>query len=172
MKRLNLSRRQTLVMTSALLMWAAAPAALAQRTGDIEVTRAQALPSIPGARNGGGFLTLVNHGKQDDKIVSAASPVCGHVELHTMSMENNIMRMREVGDIPVPAGKTLRMQPGSGYHLMFMDLKAPLKEGERVPVTVKFAHGGQMELQLKVEPRDKIAGDAPMPDKAMQGGMH
>ena len=173
MKSRNLTRRQALVMTSALLMWAAAPAALAQRPGgDIEVTRAQALPSIPGARNGGGFLTLVNHGKSDDKIVAAASPVCGHVELHTMSMENNIMRMREVGDIPVPAGKTLRMQPGSGYHLMFMDLKAPLKEGERVPVTVKFAHGGQMELQLKVEPRDKIAGDAPMPGKAMHGGMH
>lgn len=162
-----LTTRRWLTVGAAALMLAVAPAAMAQRAGDIEVTQAQALPSIPGARNGGGFLTLVNHGKADDKIVAAASPVCGHVELHTMSMENNIMRMREVGDIPLPAGKTLRMQPGSGYHLMFMDLKEPLKVGAIVPVTVKFAGGGQLELQLKVEPRDKITGGATMP-----GGMH
>lgn len=166
------TRRQALAMTSAVLMFACAPAALAQGAGAIAVTQAQALPSIPGARNGGGFLTLVNHGNTDDKIVAASSPVCGHVELHTMSMDNNVMRMREVETIPVPAGKTLRMQPGSGYHLMFMDLKAPLKVGETVPVTIKFATGGQMEVQLKVEARDKIAGDAPMPGNAMHGGMH
>ncbi|MGA8008422.1 MAG: copper chaperone PCu(A)C [Thiomonas sp.] len=162
-----LTTRSWLTSGAAALMMAVAPAAMAQRAGDIEVTQAQALPSIPGARNGGGFLTIINHGKVDDKMVAASSTVCGHVELHTMSMENNIMRMREVGEIPVPAGKTLRMRPGSGYHLMFMDLKAPLKVGAMVPVTVKFAAGGQMELQLKVEPRDKIAGDAAMP-----GGMH
>ena len=167
-----LTRRQMLAMTSAVAMLAAAPAAWAQRSGAIEVTQAQALPSTPGARNGGGFVALVNHGKADDKIVAASSPVCGHVELHTMSMENNIMRMREVENIPVPAGKTLRMQPGSGYHLMLMDLKAPLKVGETVPVTLKFASGASLEVQLKVEPRDKITGGAAMPGKAMQGGMH
>lgn len=167
-----LTRRQALAMASAVLMLNFAPVTLAQKAGAIEVTQAQALPSIPGARNGGGFLTLVNHGKADDKIVAASSPVCGHVELHTMSMENNVMRMREVEHIPLPAGQTLRMQPGSGYHLMFMDLKAPLKVGETVPVTIKFASGGQMDVQLKVEPRDKIAGGAPMPGKGMQGGMH
>jgi hypothetical protein len=171
------ARRWLTSGAAALMLMGAAPPALAQRAGDIEVTQAQALPSIPGARNGGGFLTIVNHGKVDDKIVAAASPVCGHVELHTMSMENNIMRMREVDDIPVPAGKTLRMQPGSGYHLMFMDLKEPLKLGATVPVTVKFAGGGQLQLQLKVEPRDKIAGSAAMPGKEMSGkgmagGMH
>ncbi|MDD4886547.1 MAG: copper chaperone PCu(A)C [Thiomonas sp.] len=168
-----MSTRRWLACGAAALMMATSPAAMAQRAGDIEVAQAQALPSIPGARNGGGFLTIVNHGKADDKIVAASSAVCGHVELHTMSMENNIMRMREVGDIPLPAGKTLRMQPGSGYHLMLMDLKEPLKIGATVPVTVKFAGGGQMELQLKVEPRDKIAGGgAAMPGKGMQGGMH
>jgi copper(I)-binding protein len=161
-----------LAASTAALMLAIAPAAMAQRAGDIEVTQAQALPSIPGARNGGGFLTIVNHGNADDKIVSAASTVCGHVELHTMRMENNIMRMREVGEIPLPAGKILRMQPGSGYHLMFMDLKEPLKVGATVPVTVKLAGGGQLQLQLKVEPRDKIAGDSAMPGMGMQGGMH
>lgn len=171
MRLLN-ARRWLAYGAAALLLLAAAPAAMAQRAGDIEVAQAQALPSIPGARNGGGFLTIVNHGKADDKIVAASSPVCGHVELHTMRMENNIMRMREVSDIPLPAGKTLRMQPGSGYHLMFMDLKEPLKIGGTVPVTVKFAGGGQMQLQLQVEPRDKIAGAAAMPGKGMQGGMH
>jgi|GEM_PF-2252789 copper(I)-binding protein len=168
----KLTTHRWLATSTAALMLAIAPAAMAQRAGDIEVTQAQALPSIPGARNGGGFLTIVNHGKADDRIVAAASPVCGHVELHTMSMENNVMRMREVGDIPLPAGKTLRMQPGSGYHLMFMDLKEPLKVGATVPVAVKLAGGGQLQLQLKVEPRDKIAGDSPIPGERMQSGKH
>jgi copper(I)-binding protein len=168
----KLTTHRWLATSTAALMLAIAPAAMAQRAGDIEVTQAQALPSIPGARNGGGFLTIVNHGKADDRIVAAASPVCGHVELHTMSMENNVMRMREVGDIPLPAGKTLRMQPGSGYHLMFMDLKEPLKVGATVPVAVKLAGGGQLQLHLKVEPRDKIAGDSPIPGERMQSGKH
>ena len=167
-----LAWRHLLTAGAAALLLTASASALAQRAGEIEVTQAQALPSIPGARNGGGFLTIVNHGKTEDKIVSASSPACGHVELHTMRMEDNVMRMREVGAIPLPAGKTLRMQPGSGYHLMLMDLKQPLNVGDTVPVAVKFAGGATLELQLKVEPRGKIAADAPMPGQGMHGAMH
>lgn len=172
MHRSITSRRRVLAFGLALLSCGMVPGARAQAVGDIQITSAQALPSIPGARNGGGFLTVVNQGKADDKIVAASSPVCGHVELHTMAMENNIMRMREVGDIPVAAGQSLRMMPGSGYHLMFMDLKQALKVGDSVPVTVQFAKAGKVDLQLKVEPRDKIAEGGAMPGKAMPGGMH
>ncbi|MGC8701911.1 MAG: copper chaperone PCu(A)C [Thiomonas sp.] len=79
-----------LAASTAALMLAIAPAAMAQRAGDIEVTQAQALPSIPGARNGGGFLTIVNHGTVDDKIVSAASPVCGHPEFDSYGRKYSI----------------------------------------------------------------------------------
>lgn len=156
----------------AVLLLGFSPVAWAQRTGDVEVIQAQALPSIPGARNGGGFLTIVNHGKTDERIVAAISPACGHVELHTMRMENNLMRMREVSDIALPAGQTVRMQPGSGYHLMLMDLKQPLKLGDLVPVTIKLASGAQLDVQLKVEPRETIGGGRAMPSKGMHPGMH
>ncbi|MGC9163535.1 MAG: copper chaperone PCu(A)C [Thiomonas sp.] len=169
--RLNTLRCRLLAGIAALLL-GFAPVAWAQRAGDIEVTQAQALPSIPGARNGGGFLTIVNHGKTDDRIVAAASPACGHVELHTMRMENNLMRMREVSDIVLPAGQTVRMQPGSGYHLMLMDLKQPLKIGDLVPVTIKLASGAQMDVQLKVAPREAIGGGPAMPGKEMHPGQH
>ncbi|WP_298293189.1 copper chaperone PCu(A)C [Thiomonas sp.] len=162
----SIAQRWAAAVAAAFLL-GVAPAAVAQRVADIEITQAQALPSIPGARNGGGFLTVVNHGNADDRIVAASSPACGHVELHTMRMEDNVMRMREVSDIPVPAGKTLRMQPGSGYHLMLMDLKQPLTVGAVVPVDVKFARAGVVHVDLKVEPRDKIGGAAGAAGHAM-----
>jgi copper(I)-binding protein len=162
--------RWLLVGVAALAL--AAPVAMAQRVGEIEVTQAQALPSVPGARNGGGFLTITNRGKTDDRIVSAASPACGHVELHTMRMEGNVMRMHEVSEIVLPAGKTVRMRPGMGEHLMLMDLKAPLKVGDRVPVTIQLGSGAQLAVSLEVEPRDRIVGDGAMPAKPMHHGMH
>jgi len=167
--RPNLRR---LVIAAAAAFVLAAPAAMAQRVGDIEVTRAQALPSVPGARNGAGFLTIINHGKTDDKIVSATSPACGHVELHTMRIEGNVMRMREVSDIALPAGKTVRMQPGAGEHLMLMDLKAPLAVGDTVPVTIVLGSGAQLAVRLKVQPRDEIAGSLALPAGSMPYGLH
>ncbi len=153
------SRRRLLLAAALALLLGFASVAVAQSVGPIRITAAQAMPTVPGQRNGGGFLTLVNSGA-DDRIVAATSPACGHVELHTMSMENSVMRMREVESIPVPAGQTLQMRPGSGYHLMLMDLNAPLQVGQTVPVTVKFEKAGSVAVDLKVEPRDKIMGGA------------
>ena len=172
MHRFIATRRTVLGFGLALALAGVAPASQAQTAGDIRVTGAVALPSVPGARNGGGFLTIVNQGKAEDRIVAASSPACGHMELHTMAMENDVMRMREVEAIPVAAGQTLRMVPGSGYHLMLMDLKQPLKVGDSVPVRVEFERGGAVELQLAVEPREKIMGGGAMPPHGMHGGMH
>ena len=161
----RLSRRRLLALAASLSLLSA-PAVHAQVVGDLRITSAAALPSIPGARNGGGFLGIVNSGPADE-IVRASSPVCGHVELHTMTMENTIMRMREVGKIPVPAGQTLQMRPGSGYHLMLMDLKQSLDVGQTIPVEVTFAKAGTVKVELKVEPRDKI-----MRGQGMHGMQH
>ena len=78
----------------------------------------------------------------------ARSPVAGVVEIHEMKMENNVMRMRAIPALDLPAGKTVELKPG-GYHVMLMDLKRQLKEGETVPVTLEIESDGQrIRLEL------------------------
>jgi len=82
-------------------------------------------------------------------LISASSPVAGEVQLHEMSMEGNIMKMRQVKDIAVPAGGSVELKPG-GLHLMFMNIKAPLSAGETVSVKLKFAKAGEVEVRMPV----------------------
>ena len=85
-----------------------------------------------------------------DRVVSASSPVAERVELHETIRDGDVMRMREVEAIELPAGQTVELKPG-GLHLMLMGLKAPLKAGETVPVTLKFEKAGDVTVQLNVE---------------------
>jgi len=84
------------------------------------------------------------------RLVSAASPVAGIVEIHEMAMEGNVMRMRPVAGIEVPAGKSVELKPG-GYHVMLMDLKRQLKEGEAVPITLTFEGEGRARESVEVK---------------------
>ena len=84
-----------------------------------------------------------------DQLVSASSPVAGEVQLHEMAMDGNVMKMRQVKDIAVPAGGAVELKPG-GLHLMFMNIKAPLTAGETVPVKLKFAKAGEVEVKMPV----------------------
>ena len=81
----------------------------------------------------GAFMTLTS--AQGAKLLSAASPVAGVVEVHEMAMEGNTMKMRAVPALELPAGKAVQLKPG-GYHVMLIDLKQPLKEGDTVPITL------------------------------------
>jgi len=101
---------------------------------------------------------------QGARLVSAASPVAGVVEVHEMAMEGNVMKMRAVnGGLELPAGKTVELKPG-GYHVMLMDLKQQLKPGDTVPVTlvVEGRDGRKETLELKV-PVHPLGGAAPAP---------
>jgi copper(I)-binding protein len=103
----------------------------------------------PGATVGGGYMTIRNAGAAD-KLVGAATPVAGKVELHTHVNDNGVMRMREVkGGYDVPAKGSFELKPG-GAHLMFMNLKTPLKEGDKVPVTLKFEKAGEVKAEFQV----------------------
>ena len=84
-----------------------------------------------------------------DQLISASSTVSDDVQLHTMMMDGNVMRMREVKQIDVPANGAVELKPG-GLHLMFMNIKAPLKAGELVPVKLKFAKAGEVEVKMPV----------------------
>lgn len=88
---------------------------------------------------------------KDAKLIEARSPAAGVVEIHEMTMENNVMRMRAVPSLALLAGRTVELKPG-GYHVMLMDLKQQMKEGEVVPVTLVVESGGKREsIEVKAK---------------------
>ena len=117
-------------------------------TNAIKIEGAYTRATVPGQQAAGGFMKIENKGAAD-QLVSASSPVAGEVQLHEMAMEGNVMKMRQVKDIAVPAGGAVELKPG-GLHLMFMNIKAPLTAGETVPVKLKFAKAGEVEVKMPV----------------------
>lgn len=105
-------------------------------------------PTAPGAKVGGAFMTLVG-GAQADRVVGASSPAAAVVELHTHIMEGGVAKMRAVPAIDVPAGGRVELKPG-GLHLMLINLKAPLKAGESIPLTLRFEKAGAIEVKVPV----------------------
>lgn len=97
---------------------------------------------------GAGYLAIVNGGAAD-RLVSASSPAAPRMELHTHIRDGDVMRMRPVEAIPVPAGGSVRLEPG-GLHLMFIGLSQELREGARVPVTLVFERAGPVTLEFVV----------------------
>ena len=118
-------------------------------TNAIKVENAYTRATVPGQQVAGGFMKIENKGASVDQLISASSPAAGEVQLHEMAMEGNVMKMRQVKDIAVPAGGAVELKPG-GYHLMFMGLKGPFAAGETVPVKLKFAKAGELEVRLPV----------------------
>ena len=115
----------------------------------IKIEDAYTRATVPGQQVAGGFLKIENKGNIADQLISASSPVAGEVQLHEMAMDGNVMKMRQVKDIAVPAGGAVELKPG-GLHLMFMNIKAPLTAGETVPVKLKFAKAGDIEVKMPV----------------------
>jgi copper(I)-binding protein len=93
------------------------------------------------------------------KLVGAASPAAGVTEVHEMKMEGNVMRMRAITALDLPAGQTVELKPG-GYHVMLMDLKAALPKDTTVPITLMLrdARGAQQRLELSVPVRSSAPG--------------
>jgi periplasmic copper chaperone A len=124
----------------------------AVKAGSIEISSPFLRAMVPGAKVGGGFVKIENKGGEADRLVAASSPAAGRVEIHEMTMEGDVMKMRQLKDgIEVPAGKTVMLKPG-GLHLMFMDVAKPFKEGETVPVTLEFQKAGKVDVTFKVGP--------------------
>ncbi len=134
------------------------------RKGSIIATDPWTRATSPRASVGAGYLTILNSGAQADRLVSASSPRAAKVEIHTMSLEDGIMRMRPLPNgLEVPAGGEASLAPG-GNHIMLIGLKAPLKEGERIPATLRFARAGTLKVHFTV-----AAAGAPGPN-ADHGG--
>lgn len=116
---------------------------------DVNVTQpwARATPAPGGA--GAAFMTITNTGDSADTLVKAATPVANVAELHTHTMEGGVMRMTAVPAVEVPASGAATLAPG-GLHVMLIGLKAPLTEGSSFPLTLTFAHAGEVTVTVPV----------------------
>ncbi len=134
-------------IASALYLAALTTTAIAQT---VDVKDAWARATVPGQKATGAFMKLT--AKESAKLMGAASPVAGVVEVHEMKMEGDVMKMRAVqGGLDLPAGKSVELKPG-GYHVMLMDLRLPLQKDTTVPLTLTFkdAKGTETKTEVKV----------------------
>ena len=121
------------------------------KVGDLVLDHAWARATPGGAKVGGAYLTIENKGATPDKLMGGSTPVAARVEVHEMAMNNDIMTMRPVkGGLTVPPGQSVTLAPG-GYHIMMMELKGPLKKGDKVPVTLKFEKAGDVNVTFEIE---------------------
>ena len=133
-------------------MFVAAPA-MAQ----VRVENAWARATPPGAKIAAGYLTIRNAGAAD-KLVSVSSPAAEKVETHVTMKDGDISRMREVTGYAVPAKGKVDLTP-SGSHLMLVNIKAPLKEGDKVPLVLRFEKAGEVKTELAVRPLGATSGE-------------
>jgi copper(I)-binding protein len=123
-------------------------ASLAQADGAITVKEPYARATIGQQKVTSAYMTIETSAGPD-RLVGAASPVAGKVELHAHLHEGGVMKMRQVEAIEVAPGKPAKLETG-GYHIMMLDLKQPLKAGETIPLTLTFEKAGKVEVQLPV----------------------
>lgn len=133
------------LLAAALLLNSAAWA----QPGTVQALDAWARPTVAGQPVGGAYLRLQNTGGAADRLLGASTSVAERVELHSMQMSGDVMRMRQVDAIELPAGATVDLAPG-GLHLMLMGLKAPLRAGERLPLVLRFEKSGEVKTELVV----------------------
>ncbi len=146
--------------------------------GELSIERPAVRAMVPGAKVGGGYLTIVNHGAQPDTLLSVRSDRAQAVQMHEMSMKNGVMAMRELkSGISVPAGQTIDLKPG-GDHLMFVNVGSPFQQGEEIKATLTFEKAGSVEVDffvgpiagpLDAGPQDHSSMD--MPDMSNMPGM-
>ncbi|MGD1887060.1 MAG: copper chaperone PCu(A)C [Cohaesibacteraceae bacterium] len=126
--------------------------------GDLHLFNIFTRETPPNARSAGGFLSIYNYA-EDDRLVGGSSPIAERVEIHTMSMENDVMRMRLLPDgIELPNETQVDLAPG-GLHVMFIGLERPFVAGEEVPLTLTFEVNGEREFMMPVRARGEEAMD-------------
>ncbi len=143
------------LLLSALLV---APWSMAQgvRAASVEIVQPYARSTAAGQAMSSAYLSIRNGGSVD-KLLSASTPVAAVVELHSMSMDGNVMRMRQIAAVDLPAGQAVEWKPG-GLHLMLMGLKQPRVVGSNFEMTLVFEKAGPVKVQVEVA----APGAAPM----------
>jgi periplasmic copper chaperone A len=137
------------------------------KAGDLVITQAWSRATPGGAKTGGGYLTIENRGSAPDRLIGGSAEVAGAVQVHEMAVKDGVMTMRPLENgLTIEPGKTVKLAPG-GYHLMLLSLKNPLKQGQKVPLTLQFERAGAVELSLDVE---GVGAPGPAGNGAAGGG--
>jgi copper(I)-binding protein len=134
--------------------------------GPIHITQSWARATPKGASAGAAYMTITNNGTAPDKVSCVASEAAGECQIHTMTMDGGVMKMRPVeGGLEILPGQTVTLKPG-GLHVMLLDLKHPLEQGSMVKATLKFEHAGTIDVDYPI-----AAIGAPAPGGDSPGGM-
>lgn len=128
------------------------------QVGSLKVDHPFARVTASGQTNGAAFMEIMNKGKAVDKLLSANSPIAETVEIHSMSMEGDVMKMRAVESLELPSGSNVKLQHGQGYHIMLLGLKKPLNKGDKFPMTLQFEKAGKLKIVVHVEEKSAQHG--------------
>jgi copper(I)-binding protein len=120
-----------------------------QHSSSLNIVQPWSRATAPGVSVGVAYFEIVNGGAADT-LTGIESPVAAHVEMHSMTTVDGVMQMRQLSFVGVPAKGRLQFQPG-GLHVMLIDLKQPLKEGDRFPLTLVFRHAGRVRVDVIVQ---------------------
>jgi periplasmic copper chaperone A len=138
--------------------------------GSIHITEPWARATPKGATTAAAYMTITNNGKTPDKVSCASSDASATCQIHTMTMDNGVMKMRPVeGGLAINPGETLSLRPG-GFHVMMENLKHPLAAGDTIKLTLKFDNAGTVEVAYPVAAIGAAAPGMPAGGGMMQGG--
>ncbi len=149
-----INKLKTLALGGALALTSHVALAHGLKCGDLNIAHPYSTPTL-GSSNTGAvyFMNIKNNGKDIDQLIGARTEVSSSVEIHEMSLEKNIMKMRAISEVQLPPGLEVTFKHGqaNGYHLMLIGLKKPLKLADKFPVTLKFKKAGECQAEVWVE---------------------
>ena len=158
-----------LALLGALALSAPSLSAHEFKAGDLQIGHPWTRATPTGASTAAGYVKITNNGKETDTLLGASAEEADKVEIHEMTMENDVMKMRQRKDgVPIKPGETIELKPGA-LHLMVIGVKAPFKQGAMVKGTLTFANAGTVPVEFKVE---AIGSSAPAAGTANHQGGH
>jgi hypothetical protein len=156
------------MLASTLTLAATAASAQEYKAGSIEIKHPWSRATPKGATVAGGYMKLINTGTAPDRLVGGSTEIAGKFEIHEMSMDNGVMKMRPLPNgVEIKPGQTVEFKPG-GYHLMFVGITQPVEQGKRVKGTLEFEKAGKVDVEYAVE----AIGGTPKDEHSGHGGMH
>ena len=169
-RRAFISITRAIACATMLSYFLAAPARAEEiKAGDLVITQAWSRATPGGATIAGGYLTIENKGSVADRLIGGSADVADRVQVHEMAMNNGVMTMRQLDKgLAIEPGKTVKFAPG-GYHLMLFGLKSPLKQGDKVPITLEFEKAGKVKLSFDIQ---GIGAQGPAGAGNSDGQMH
>jgi len=142
---------KSVLLAAMLALAATAASAHEYKAGSIEIKHPWSRATPKGATVAGGYMKLINTGTTPDRLVGGSTEVAGKFEIHEMSMDNGVMKMRPIsGGVEIKPGQTVEFKPG-GYHLMFVGISQPVEQGKRVKGTLEFEKAGKVDVEYAVE---------------------